>query len=63
MLGTVKQLKDTLEAMKKIYQFSDDKTQITIERDVMSCRNDVLEIYTTDEKTGVKIQMTKSITE
>lgn len=58
MRGTVKQFKDALEEMKKIYPYDDEKTQLTT-HNIMTMSCDVLEISTTDEDTGIKIVMAK----
>lgn len=56
---TIKNLKDALETMRKVYDFKDDETffynNFTGEK--------VLHISTTDEKTGVYIEMSKSLVE
>ena len=56
---TIKNLKDTLETMRKVYDFKDDETffynNFTGER--------VLHISTTDEETRVYIEMSKSLVE
>lgn len=62
MRGTVKQFKDMLEEMKKIYPFEDEKTQLST-HNVLSMQNDALEIKTVDEKTGITIIMSKSCKE
>lgn len=61
MTGTVKQFKDTLEEMRSIYPFEDDKTYIQT-RDIVSLGNDHLSLATTDEKTGILIEMSKKVT-
>lgn len=56
---TIKNLKDTLETMRKVYDFKDDETffynNFTGER--------ILHIKTTDKDTGVDIEMSKCLTE
>lgn len=61
MTGTVKQFKDTLEEMRSIYPFQDDKTYIQT-RDIVSLGNNHLSLATTDEKTGILIEMSKKVT-
>lgn len=61
MNGTVKQFKEALEEMKTIYPYEDDKTVIQT-RDAISLGNNHLSISTKDEKTGILIEMSKSIT-
>lgn len=61
MTGTVKQFKDTLEEMRSIYPFKDDKTYIQT-RDIVSLGHDQLSLATTDEKTGILIEMSKKVT-
>ena len=60
MNGTVKQFKEALEEMKTIYPYEDDKTVIQT-RDTISLGNNHLSIATRDEKTGILIEMSKSI--
>lgn len=54
---TIKNLKDTLETMRKVYDYKDDKT---IFYNNFSGEK-VLHISTTDEETGVNIEMSKSL--
>lgn len=56
--ATVKQFKDALEKMKSIYPFDDEKTRLCT-RDVFSNLHRTLSIITTDERTGVVIEMSK----
>lgn len=58
--GTVKQFLETLDKMRAIYPFKDDKTRICT-RDVVSNCDDSLSIITIDENTGIVIEMTKPI--
>lgn len=60
MNGTVKQFKETLEEMKTIYPYEDDKTVIQT-RDIISLGNNHLSIATKDEKTGILVEMSKRI--
>jgi hypothetical protein len=62
MNGTVKQFKDTLELMRSIYPFEDDKTRIQT-RNFESLDHNHLSLRTQDEKTGVWIEMTKNVEE
>lgn len=58
--GTVKQFLETLDKMRAIYPFKDDKTQICT-RDIVTNGDNSLSIHTIDEKTGIVIEMTKTI--
>ena len=58
--GTVKQFKDALEEMKKIYPFDDEKTQICT-RSEYSLAENQLSIVTVDEKTNITVQMSKPL--
>ena len=58
--GTVKQFKDALEEMRKIYPFKDEKTRIDTHSRYSDNANS-LTIATTDEETGIVIEMTKNI--
>lgn len=62
MKVTVKQYKDLLEEMKKVYPYEDEKTNINYMFDMIS-RYPNLEIQTKDEKTGVIIVMSKQFEE
>ena len=56
---TIKNLKDTLETMRKVYKYKDDKTNFYNN----FSGEKVLHISTTDEETGVYIEMSKSLVE
>ncbi len=58
--GTVKQFLEALEEMRTLYQFANEKTHIST-RESMGNAHNCLTIITTDEKTGVIIEMTKRI--
>ena len=59
MRPTIKNLKDTLETMRKVYEYEDDKTNFYNN----FSGEKVLHISTTDEETGVYIEMSKSLVE
>ena len=56
---TIKNLKDTLETMRRVYEYEDDKTNFYTN----FSGEKVLHISTTDEETGVYIEMSKSLVE
>ncbi len=58
--GTVKQFKEALDEMKKIYPFDDKKTRMDT-RSVFTDNANNLTIITIDEETGIGIQLTKNI--
>lgn len=60
MRGTVKQFKDMLEEMKTVYSYDDEKTRLST-HNIFSRENDSLELETIDEKTGIKIVMSKCV--
>ena len=60
MNGTVKQFKDTLEVMRKVYSFDDAKTRMQT-RDICNLDHSHLSIVTQDEKTGVWIEMSRNL--
>lgn len=62
MSATVKQLKDTLETMRSVYRFNDEKTVFSTASLITRDEN-ALEVSTTDEKTGVQITMEKCMVE
>lgn len=62
MHGTVKQFKDTLEDMRKVYPFEDDKTRMGTE-DPIRMSHDMLYLDTVDETTGVRITMSRRVNE
>lgn len=55
---TVDFLQKTLKEMREIYPFKEDKTVITT-AGMPICEGDGVFISTTDEKTGIEIQMQK----
>lgn len=59
MRPTIKNLKDTLETMRKVYEYEDDKTNFYNN----FSGEKVLHISTKDEETGVYIEMSKSLVE
>lgn len=63
MNGTVKQLKDALETMRKVYPYNDEKTMFKMSgSDICMC-DTVATLSTIDEATGVGIQLSKEIIE
>ena len=58
--ANVKQFLDALDEMKTIYPFDDEKT-IICTRDLKSLSHNHLAIRTQDEKTGIYIEMSKSL--
>ena len=60
--GTVKQFKDTLEEMKKVYKYNDEKTFLST-YDAQRIVPYAITLITTDEKTGVEVRMHKRIEE
>lgn len=60
MGGTVKQFLDTLEEMRTIYPFENDKTRLST-HSMESIDRNSLTIVTQDEKTGIWIELHKSI--
>lgn len=60
MNGTVKQFKDTLELMRSVYPFEDDKTRMQTSN-IRSLCHDSLSIVTQDDKTGVWIEMSRDL--
>lgn len=60
MGATVKQFLDTLEEMRSIYPFEDDKTRLST-NNRNSFDHNALTIVTKDERTGVWVEMSKDI--
>ena len=60
MNGTIKQFKDTLEVMRKVYPFEDDKTRMQT-RDICDLDHNHLSIRTQDTETGVWIEMSRNL--
>lgn len=58
MNSTVKQFKDTLEEMRKIYPFNDDKTRMST-HNILSHESNYLEIQTVDDETGISVCLAK----
>ena len=61
MYGTVKQFKDTLEEMKSVYNYDDDKTELTTTNVLNMRATDYLEIHTIDERTGITVILAKEV--
>lgn len=60
MNGTIKQFLDTLETMRTIYPFEDEKTRLQTSN-IQNLEHNHLSIITKDEKTGVWIEMSKGV--
>lgn len=60
MNGTVKQFKDAIEEMRKIYPFKDEYTHLSIYNTV-SEEHKRLELCTVDKETGITVCMSKVI--
>jgi hypothetical protein len=60
--GTVKQFKDLLEEMKKVYSYKDEKTFLST-YDEQRLVPFAVTVITEDEQTGVEIRMHKRIEE
>ena len=58
---TLKQFNDTLEEMRTIYPFKDEKTRLGELKDLCSDSLRQVEIVTTDEETGIQIIMSKGV--
>ena len=58
--GTVRQFKDALDEMRKVYPYDDEKTRINL-RNMFTDNANTLTIVTTDEETQIGITMTKEI--
>ena len=61
--GTVKQFKDALEEMKKIYPYDEEKTRLSTIDNPRDFSPVTASIITTDESTGIVIQMHKDVKE
>jgi len=59
-MATVKQFKDTLEDMKTVYNYDDERTEMATSDRYTMDRN-YLTLVTRDEPTGVQITMEKKI--
>lgn len=59
MVVTVKALFETLDEMRKIYPFQDEKTLLNLGRSMDRCEDSIVEIQTTDDKTGIKVGLAK----
>lgn len=58
--GTVKQFLTALEEMRTVYLFDDEKTSVSINHNPIG-REGRLSVSTTDERTGIVIEMSKNI--
>lgn len=59
--ATIKEFKETVEVMRSVYPFTDDNARIISTIDLPTNAHTHLELYTVDEKTGVKIIMQKDM--
>lgn len=59
--GTVKQFKDTLDEMKKVYNYKDEKTRLSVMESSRNLSPSSVCIVTTDEGTGVEVRMFKEV--
>lgn len=55
---TIKELKETIESMRKVHKFNDDAL-MTFERDLPSDRVDIVSVHLEEE--GVKIVLEKRV--
>lgn len=62
MNGTVKQFLHTLEEMRTIYNFDDEKTRLQT-RNYNSLEQNLLSIHTIDEQTGITVELSKNVVE
>lgn len=60
---SITQLKSTLDEMRKVYKFDDDKTYFANMHDKISDSQRHVEIISRDEATGVNIVMSKDVLE
>ena len=60
MRRTISDLNKTIEIMRKAYPFKDDKTQITLERDMRSLIFDKVTLYTVDEETNTGVTLERN---
>lgn len=63
MRRTISDLNKTIEIMRKAYPFKDDKTQITLERDMRSMIRDKVTLYTVDEETNTGVTLERNLEE
>lgn len=60
MNGTIKQFKDAIEEMRKIYPFKDELTHLST-YNIMSKEHNMLELRTVDKETGITVCLSKVI--
>ena len=58
---TLKEFNDTVEVMRTIYPFEDDKTRICELYDLRTDRLNRVQIITEDERTNTQIVMSKDV--
>lgn len=59
----LKAMKMVLNEMKGIYPYEEDKADVTLHNSVYTMRENVVELRTKDELTGIQIIMSKDGTE
>lgn len=60
---TVNGVIKTLDTMREIYPFEDDKTIFAMDNAYRSCENSILRISTLDKETGVRVMLEKDVYE
>lgn len=58
---TISEFNETLEIMRKVYPFKNDKTRIYNLQDMRDNCYDCIEICTIDEKTNTRITLSKEV--
>ena len=56
---TVEALYKTLDEMKTIYPYENEKTIFKLEGNIVTCQDSIVTIETKDEKTGIWVKMSK----
>ena len=59
--ATISDFLETVEIMRTVYPFENDKAKIVNTYDFPSCTHSTLELYVKDENTGVHITLQKDI--
>ena len=58
---TVNDVYKTLEVLRGVYQFDDEKTIFRLDYDVLTNSDTIIRIATVDEETGITVDLSKSV--
>lgn len=60
-MNTISELNNTIEIMRKAYNFKDDESYISLETNLLNHRYEVVNISTIDKATGTEVMLRRDI--